>query len=159
MTDLRPTANVALLSATSRLPMSDQHTLKTALLDAGLEIYRSQGAIIHLAERPRPNLILDSGVAALQDDGLRVRIVFRAARSQFAGEPDEALFARARALAGAAESRGYEETGAGICPIPSPSDPDQVLDSHFEVAYELAVADLEELLVELRVALSEPREL
>ena len=139
--------------------MSDHRILKTSLLEAGFEIYRSQGAIIHLAERPRPNLILDSGVAALQDDGLRVRIVFRAARSQFAGEPDEALFARARALAGAAESRGYEETGAGICPIPSPSDPDQVLDSHFEVAYELAVADLEELLVELRVALSEPREL
>ncbi len=139
--------------------MSDHRILKTSLLEAGFEIYRSQGAIIHLAERPRPNLILDSGVSVLQEDALGVRIVFRAASSQFAGEPDEALFARARSLASPAESRGYEETGAGVCPIPSPSNPEQVLDTHFEVAYERTVEDLEELVSELRIALSEPREL
>lgn len=138
--------------------MPENRTLKTSLMEAGLEVYRSQGTIIHLAERPRPNLILDSGVAALQSDGLGVRIVFRAAGSQFAGEPDEALFARARALAAAAESRGYVEAGAGASPIPSPSDPEQVLDTHYEVAYERAVADITELLAELRIALSEPRE-
>jgi len=138
--------------------MSDTRTLKTSLMEAGLEVYRSQGEIIHLAERPRPNLIMDSGVAALQDAGLRVRIVFRAARSQFSGEPDDALFARARSLAAGAKSRGFEEKAAGALPVPSPSDPNQVLDTHYEVTYERAVADLDELVAELRIALAEPRE-
>ena len=138
--------------------MSDHRTLKTSLMEAGLEIYRSQGTIIHLAERPRPNLILDSGVAVVHGDGLRARIVFCAASSQFAGEPAEALFARARSLAASAETRGYEEIGAGASPVPSPSDPELVLDTHYEVAYERAVADRDELLAELRIALSEPRE-
>jgi hypothetical protein len=145
--------------------MPDHRTLKTSLMEAGFEIYRSKGAIIHLAERPRPNLILDSGVAAVrategEGDGetLRVRIVFRAASSQFTGEPDDALYARARSLAVAAQSRGFEETGAGAAPIPSPSDANIVLDTHYEVAYERNVANINELLDELRTALSEPRE-
>lgn len=133
-------------------------TLKHALADAGFDVYRSQGEVIQLAERPRPNLILDSGVAVRATPELRTRIVFRSAKSHFPEDSDEQLLERARMLGQTARRRGYEEVEASIAAIRSPSAPEEVLDTHFEIALERPVANLEDLVEELQKALAEPRE-
>lgn len=39
--------------------------LKKALQQAGFDVYRARGDEVHLAERPRENLILEAGVVVL----------------------------------------------------------------------------------------------
>jgi hypothetical protein len=83
--------------------------LKRALVSAGFEVYRTQGAEVHLAERPRENLIMDAGVSVVVDGPLRVRMVTRAQKNDFPGEDGERLTARARRQADAALARGFAE--------------------------------------------------
>ncbi|HVU04452.1 MAG TPA: hypothetical protein VHE30_21995 [Polyangiaceae bacterium] len=127
--------------------------LKKELIAAGLEIFRVQGNRVHLADRVRENLIMDSGVAAVATDPLAVRLVLRAQASHFPGETPDQLFGRARGLAGGSVQRGYAETEATVVPIRDPGGGPGTLDTWYEVVFERVVSRAD-LVEELRYALS-----
>jgi len=132
---------------------SPPRPLKKALVTEGFEIYRTGPNLIALADRVRDNLLMDSGVAAVEDLGLAVRLVLRAQASDFPGEDENGLFGRARSLSATVIAKGYVEIGASAVPIQDPSDRSRTLDTWCEVSYERRVADEAELYEELRFAL------
>jgi hypothetical protein len=123
--------------------------VKKALRAAGLEVYRTSGAAVHVADRVRENLIMDAGIHV---DGERGMVVFlvRAQQSDFPGDDDLALHGRARALAEAALGRGFAEARSFVTDVTDPGDPDRVLDHWFEVQYEKVVASPDEAVDEVR---------
>ncbi|MDI1443970.1 hypothetical protein [Polyangium sp. 6x1] len=127
--------------------------VKKALIAAGFEVYRTRGDVVHVAERARENLIMDSGVRVHAGE-VAVGLVLRAQRSDFPHDPDDEMFERARGLAVAARERGYHEVGAQITRLPDPSDEERTLDSWFEVSFEKRVAGLDEAMAEVGFALS-----
>jgi hypothetical protein len=131
--------------------------LKKALISAGFEIYRTGPNSISLADRVRDNLIMDSGVKVLQGARLAIQLVLRAQAADFPGEDAEGLYARARGLSSALESKGYREVAATTVAIPDPGDRSRTLDTWYEVSYEREVAGEAELYVELRYALGVPK--
>ena len=129
--------------------------LKKALIQAGLEVYRTLGDEIVLADRPRENLILDSGVRVRTplNGTFRLRLALRAEQSAFHGEGPDTLFDRARSLAGPAAAHGFSELGTQVIPMKDPVDPEKTLDTLYEVVYTLDVKTLEEAREEARFAL------
>ncbi len=128
--------------------------VKKALVAAGIELYRTRGPVVCVADRVRDNLIMDSGVSLVcQDPSLAVRIVVRAQRNDFPNDTIPSLFGRARALATPALSRGYREVGTMTTPMQDPADRSRTLDTWYEVAFEKPVTGIEEALVEVRFAL------
>ncbi len=136
------------------MPNPTTPELKKALLAEGFEIYRTLGGAIVLADRVRDNLIMDSAVSAVTGDSLRARFTVRAQRSDSPGEPEEQLFQRARGHADEARGRGYAEVTTGVVPIHDPGDRSRTLDTWYEVTFEKPVADVAELVTELRYSLS-----
>ena len=134
--------------------MSSVPEIKKALLASGFEVYRTRGNEVHIADRVRDNLIMDSGVSVRCGDQLTVRSVVRAQRSDFPADGAPALFDRARALAGAAEGRGYREAGELTSPMLDPADPARTLDTFYEVSFEKGVASLPEAMDEVGFALT-----
>jgi hypothetical protein len=132
--------------------VADAKELKKRLAAAGFEIFRVVGNRVHLADRVRDNLIMDSGVAAVADP-LAVRLVTLAPRSAFAGDPEEALFSHAREKAAAAVARGYREVETLVVPVADPGGGGATLEIWYEVAFEKSVADERELTAELKYAL------
>ncbi|RYZ03253.1 MAG: hypothetical protein EOO73_28640 [Myxococcales bacterium] len=128
--------------------------LKKTLVARGFEVYRTLGDQVVLADRVRDNLIMDSGVAAKPGEVLAVRFVVRAQASDFPSAKAEDLFARARACAAEAETRGYAEIGKAEVPVRDPGDASSTLDTWYEVSFERSVADEDELEHELRYALA-----
>jgi hypothetical protein len=122
--------------------------LKKALISAGFEVYRTRGDVVHVAERARENLIMDSGVRVHATE-LTVAVIMRAQRVDFPHDPDEAMFARARNLGACTLARGYREVGTQITRLPDPSDPERTLDSSFEVSFEKRVTNLDEAMAEV----------
>ncbi|MDI3291064.1 hypothetical protein [Polyangium sp. 15x6] len=127
--------------------------VKKALIAAGFEVFRTRGDVVHVAERARENLIMDSGVRVHAGE-VAVGLVLRAQRSDFPQDPDDAMFERARGLGVAARERGYHEVGTQITRLPDPSDEERTLDSWFEVSFEKRVAGLDEAMAEVGFALS-----
>src|SRR5690348_2283379 len=101
--------------------------LKKTLRDAGFEIYRTRGDVIHLAERVRENLLRDSGVFVHASAGT-VGFVTRAQKADFPGAPEAELWSRARLLGQAAAARGYKEVGASVREVHDPGDHARTLD-------------------------------
>ncbi len=130
--------------------------LKKALIQAGLEVYRTLGDEIVLADRPRENLILDSGVRVRTplNGTFRLRLVLRAEQSSFSGDEPERLFERARALSVAAVEHGFAELGTQIAPMHDPADPGRTLDTFYEVIYTREVPTIDEACDEARFALT-----
>lgn len=135
------------------MPAHSPVQVKSAILGAGLEVYRTKGEWVQLAERPRENLIMDARVAIATSDPTRVSFVVRAQKSDFPADGDDDLFAAARSLAAGAELRGYAEVATFVAPMTDPGDPGRTLDTWFEVRFEKAVADLDEAVAEARFAL------
>jgi hypothetical protein len=135
------------------MPSPTPSELKKLLIASGFEIFRFQGERIHLADRVRENLIMDSGVAVLLGAVPGVRVVTRAQASHFPGEDAEALFGRARKVGSAALERGYSEVETTVVPVKDPGGGPQTLDTWYEVAYEKAVGE-GDLFEELRQALA-----
>jgi hypothetical protein len=128
--------------------------LKTTLVDAGFEVFRTRGEEIVLAERPRENLIMDSGVRLCLAEPFEVRIVLRAQKADFPNEDDAHLFARVRALAAAAESDGFVELSTAVTPVRDPSDSEHTLDTFYEITYAKGAVALDDALAGLKFALS-----
>lgn len=130
--------------------------LKKALLQAGLEVYRTLGDEIVLADRPRENLILDSGVRVRTplNGTFRLRLLFRAEQSAFSSDGPERLFERARELSASALEHGFSELGTQVTPMKDPADPERTLDTFYEVIYTRDVATIEEACDEARFALA-----
>ena len=127
--------------------------VKRALVEAGFEVFRTRPEEIVLAERPRENLIMDSGVRLRLASSLEVRVVLRAQKADFPNEEESRLFERVRTLAGHALAAGFSEVATSITPVPDPGDADRTLDTFYEITYAKPAAALSDALVELKFAL------
>jgi hypothetical protein len=132
----------------------DVKKVKERLVAAGIEVYRTRQAEIHVAERVRLH-IMDSGVRLQIGEELRVSFTARSQRSDFpedASEPE--LFARIRSTIGpGAAERGYEETWFGTTPVADPQDDAKILDVYHEVTWSKPASDEDSAIDEIRWAL------
>ncbi|MDP9001584.1 MAG: hypothetical protein M3O46_15905 [Myxococcota bacterium] len=137
----------------SESPPHSATRIKRALADAGFEVFRSRGEEIVLAERPRENLIMDSGVRLRVGDAFEIRIVLRAQKADFPNEDESHLFERVRRLAAPVVSGGFAEVGTAVTPVMDPSDAMHTLDTFYEVTYAKDARELDDALRELKLAL------
>ncbi len=128
--------------------------MKKALVAAGLEVYRTRGEIICLADRVRENLLMDAGAFVGVGEAMRVGILVRVQASDFPCEAEAQLFERARAVAAAAIPAGYREVDARLQRVADPDDPGQTLDTWCEVHLEKLVADVAAAVDEARRAVA-----
>jgi hypothetical protein len=127
--------------------------LKKALVAAGIEVYRTRGDVVHVAERVRENLLMDSGIA-IHASVTKVVFVVRAQRNDFPADGDDRLFERARGLAVVAVERGFREVEAQVREVLEPVDAGRRLDTWCEVQFEKEVADLQAAIEETRFILA-----
>lgn len=130
--------------------------IKKALISAGFELYRTRGEVVHVAERVRENLLMDSGIF-VHAGRSTVGFVVRAQRTDFPNETEDQLFGRARTLATQAVARGYREVDAVTRPIFDPGDGDRMLDTWCEVQFERDTPGIDDALEEVRFALGFPK--
>jgi hypothetical protein len=128
--------------------------IKRALIDAGFEIFRTRTEEIVLAERPRENLIMDSGVRLRLTASLEVRVVLRAQKADFPNEDDARLFERVRKLAAGAVDAGFAEVSTAVTRVSDPGDAERTLDTFYEITYAKPTSALEEAVSELKFALT-----
>jgi hypothetical protein len=128
--------------------------IKRALIEAGFEVFRTRSEEIVLAERPRENLIMDSGVRLRLTASLEVRIVLRAQKADFPNEEEARLFDRVRKLAEQATATGFTEVGTSITRVADPGDEERTLDTFYEITYAKSVPALPEALAELKFAMA-----
>jgi hypothetical protein len=134
-------------------PSHNAARIKRALVDAGFEVFRTRGEEIVLAERPRENLIMDSGVRLCVGEPLEVRIVLRAQKADFPNEDESHLFERVRQLAAPALSDGFAEVATAVTPMIDPSNVQHTLDTFYEITYAKPASALDVALVELKFAM------
>jgi hypothetical protein len=128
--------------------------IKRALIDAGFEVFRTRGDEITLAERPRENLIMDSGVRLRIADPFEVRIVLRAQKGDFPNEEEAQLFERVRRFASTSLPGGFAEVSTCVTRMTDPGDTDRVLDTFYEITFAKSATALPDALAELRAALA-----
>jgi hypothetical protein len=133
--------------------MPNSSDIKRALRQAGFEVYRTHEGTVHLAERPRENLIMDSGVRVHIAE-LAVSFYARSEQRDFPGECAEELLERARKLGEPAVTRGYSERRVFVTEMPDPGDPERILDLWHQVQFEKQVDSIEEAMEEVRFAIS-----
>ena len=133
--------------------MATPAEVKKALVEAGFEVYRTRGDTVHVAERVRENLIMDSNVRLRAADNA-VRFAVRAQRSDFPDASTDQLFARVRSHAEAlATSRGYAEVESNVTEVADPGDAERTIDTWCEVVFEKRVESLAHALDEVRFSL------
>jgi hypothetical protein len=137
----------------SQNPPSTASYLKRVLVEAGFEVFRARADEIVLAERPRENLIMDSGVRLSAREPLEVRIVLRAQKADFPNEDDAHLFGRVRTLAATALAGGFVEVGTAATRVKDPGDPDRTLDVFYEVTFAKTAGALDDALEILKFAM------
>lgn len=136
-------------------PLSNNASrIKKALVDAGFEVFRSRGEEIVLAERPRENLIMDSGVRLRVAEPLEVRIVLRAQKADFPNEDDQHLFERVRQLAAPALTDGFSEISTAATKVNDPGDAERTLDTFYEITYGKPAPALDSAIEVLRFAMT-----
>jgi hypothetical protein len=130
--------------------------IKRALREAGFEVYRTDGAVVHIAERVRENLIMDSGVRL--DNALGIGFYARAERHDFPGDRDEVLYERARSMGASAENRGFTVQRMFTTVMTDPGDASRTLDVWFQVHFEKRADTLEKAIEEVRFAFALPKQ-
>ena len=149
----RPTKLSLAVPVQESPPGNSASRIKKALLDAGFEVFRTRGEEIVLAERPRENLIMDSGVRLRVGDSLEVRVVLRAQKADFPNEDEGHLFDRVRKLGEQITSGGFAEIATAVTKVTDPGDAERTLDTFYEITYAKQAPKLDDALVELKFAL------
>ncbi|HXN32409.1 MAG TPA: hypothetical protein VN894_11125 [Polyangiaceae bacterium] len=134
-------------------PPNNAARIKKALTDAGFELFRSRGEEVVLAERPRENLIMDSGVRLRVGEPLEVRVVLRAQKVDFPNEDELHIFERVRRLAGPALAVGFAEVATAVTPVSDPGEGGRTLDTFYEITYAKRAPALDDAMAELKFAL------
>jgi hypothetical protein len=130
---------------------------KQALAAAGLEVYRALPDRILLAERVRMHL-MDSGVSLFLCDGPRVEFAVRCQRSDFPAAPDAELFDRVRdAMQALTSEHGFRELATATAEQRDPMNDESILDVWYQLVYAKDAASADDLLSDLRWALSVPK--
>ncbi len=124
--------------------------IKKALRAADFEVYRTKRQVVHVAERVRENLIMDSGIRV--DGGGAVVFYARTQRGDFPSESDDELFDRARRLGKPGLDCGYQEVRSFVTELTDPGMPARVLDQWYEVQFEKKVDTLAAAIDEVRFA-------
>ncbi len=138
----------------SESPPHNAASIKKALIEAGFEVFRTRSEEVVLAERPRENLIMDSGVRLRVTETLEVRVVLRVQKADFPNDDEPRLFDRVRALAGDAVAAGFVEVGTSVTRVADPGDAERTLDTFYEITYAKPAGALTEALAEVRFALA-----
>lgn len=128
--------------------------MKKILLEAGFEVFRTRGDEIALAERPRENLIMDSGVRLKVGDPFQVRLVLRAQKADYPNEDEKHLFERVRSIAVLALADGFAEVSSTVSPVNDPGDAERTLDIFYEILYAKDAATVESAVESLKFAMS-----
>lgn len=128
--------------------------IKKALIEAGFEVFRTRSEEIVLAERPRENLIMDSGVRLRLASALEVRVVLRAQKADFPNEEEARLFDRVRKLAERVMAAGFAEVTTAVTRVADPGDPERTLDTFYEITYAKSASALPDALAELKFAMA-----
>ena len=138
------------------MPLSDPSQLKRRLRAEGFEIYRTRERDVVLAERVRDNLIMDSGVAAIpaEDGRLGLRVIVKAQATHFPGASEDEVVVHAQQLAASFQALGYEAEEPRSRAMTDPGNPDRILDTAYEIPLRRPIESEEELLSQLRQALS-----
>ncbi len=128
--------------------------IKSALEEAGLEIYRVRAEEIQLAERVRLH-IMDSGVRVIVAEAHAwIRFTVRSQKSDFPNAQPDELFDRVRQRVGeGANERGFSEKESRVHQVTDPVDENKILDVWHEVVYEKSLAEPDDLVDEVRWAL------
>jgi hypothetical protein len=123
------------MSLVSSMKPTSLESVRSALLEAGLDVFRVDTDAVHLAERVRSHL-MDAGVRVRYSRQLGVDVTVRSQRSDFPTDSADQSFARVRkAVATSAEARGFKETSARAREILDPVDDTTVLDVWYELTF------------------------
>lgn len=130
------------------MPAHTAPDVKRLLAHHGFMVYRTAGPSVLLAELVRDNLIMEAHVSVELEPSVRVRFLTRAQRSDFpsSSETESSLLERARRVGDRGVDLGFVEVGTRVEPIPDPMDPDNHLDTWYQVVFERGVEGEEELL-------------
>ena len=96
--------------------------IKKALISAGFELYRTRGEVVHIADRVRENLLMDSGIF-VHAGRATVGFVVRAQHTDFPNETRRLLGGQGRRLShwdGGRDSVFRRKFPAGRIEIPAP---------------------------------------
>jgi len=131
-------------------------SVKEALVAAGLEVYRTDGHRITLAERVRLHL-MDSGVR-VDVAGPAVSFTVRSQRSDSPTASAADLFERVReSMASTVDARGFVEVNEQTREVTDPVDETHVLDVWHELTYEKPAGSMEQIVEDVRWALALPK--
>jgi hypothetical protein len=132
--------------------------LKSRLSAEGFLVYRTLQNGVRIGERPRENLILDSGVSVfIGSIGLTLTTEVRAEGSGAPELGDEAHYERARARALGLLSDGFTVVGSHATQVVDPGNAQRVLDVWYEVTCEKRELSLTDIAECLRSVLAYPR--
>lgn len=137
-------------------PVIDVKELKRALHAGGLEVFRTRGDEVHLAERQNVQL-MEAGVRVRGGASPAVTVVARAQRNDAPAVPPDGLFDLVRQRSASLRDAGYVELEAAAREIRSVSDTSQLTDVWYEVTWSRPVADIAEAVAEARRAMSAER--
>jgi hypothetical protein len=132
--------------------------IRQELIAAGFEVFRSRGDEIALAERPRENLIMDSGVVLRVGEPLEVRVAFYVQKLDFPNDDQERLFDHARRKAAPALSEGFVEVTTAVTHVSDPGDRRRTLDTFYSVVYAKESSAVGDAITLLKRALSFDRD-
>ena len=118
------------------MPSDTLETIRTALEEAGIEIYQELSDRLVIAERIRVH-IMDSGVW-VSADPLTIGLSIKAQLSDFPNDEADAQFDRVRAssIASQLAQQQFVEVGTKRHSVLDPVDDEKVLDVWFELSFE-----------------------